>query len=108
MEVGGKDVGVFVDSSVLNYSILPVSYFQQLLEPVVEKIDLEVETPPLHIAVEVRQVRVVLNILVVSLPAKVAGQHIGERGLARAYIAGYGYVLGGFFWCSFQWNGRGM
>src|SRR5690606_13688854 len=63
-----------------------------VLEPAGEEEHLEVERPPVHVPVEVREIRVVVHALEEGGPAEVLGEDLGERALPRADVAGDGDV----------------
>jgi hypothetical protein len=68
-------------------------YLQQLVQPVVQKKDLQIKTPSRHILIEIVQIRIVVHILKLRYPTIMLAQHLRERGLSGAYIARDGDVL---------------
>ena len=72
----GKDVSIFVDSSILNDWLFTLSYFLDLLKATIEKINLEVKGPFGHITIKVPQIGVVVYIFIFSMPAKLLSQKL--------------------------------
>ena len=93
VQVGGEDVGILVDGSVLHDRPVSVEDFEHLLVAAVEEENLEVKRPALHIVVEVTQVGVVVGRFVVDIPTEVLTQLFGEGGFTGADIAGDGDVF---------------
>jgi len=56
-------------------------------ETVMEKVNLQVEAPPVHVVVKVGQVGIVDHRLVERLPAEALCQNIGEGGLSHPDVA---------------------
>ena len=86
MQVAGEYVGVFVDGSVLDDVTFRLFYLETLFHPAAQKIDLEVERPAVHVFVEVGYVGVA-RLLEKGGAAEPVGKHLGQRGLAAAYIS---------------------
>lgn len=61
MEMGRKDVCIFVDRAVLNGGLLVSPDFVHLPEAAVQEIDLQVKRPSRHILVKVAQVGIVIH-----------------------------------------------
>ena len=93
VQVGRKNVGVFVDGSVLNDRVVALQNIEHLLVAMVEKINLQVERPPLHVVVEVCEVGIVVSAFEVRLPVEMAGEFFTERSFACANVPGDGDVL---------------
>ena len=93
VQVGGEDVGILVDGSVLHDRPVSVEDFEHLLVAAVEEENLEVKRPALHVVIEIAQVRVVVGRFVMDIPSEVLGQLFSEGGLAGADVAGNGYVF---------------
>jgi len=53
MKVGGENIRVFVNGSILYGGPVASVNFVDLSEPAIQKIDLQVESPPGHILIEV-------------------------------------------------------
>ena len=88
VEVGGKDVGVFVDGAVLYNRSVSVQDLEDLLVAAVEEEDLQVEGPALHIVVEVAQVGVIIRRFIMDIPTEMPAELFSEGGLAGADVAG--------------------
>jgi hypothetical protein len=86
-------MSVFVDGSVLNDRLRTLSDVYKLTKSSIQKVDLKVKRPPLHVFVEVIEVRIAVYILKMCLPLIMFPQQSCERGLAGTNIAGYGYVF---------------
>ncbi|MNY56655.1 hypothetical protein D3C86_1927600 [compost metagenome] len=68
-------------------------YFEQLLQPAVQKVDLQVERPSLHIIVEVAQVRIIVYRFKLRYPFIMFSQHLGQGCFPCPDITGDGNVL---------------
>ena len=89
VEVGRKDAGILVNSTILDDVLVGLVDLHNVLEALVEEIDLEVERPACHVGIEIRQIRIVLHALEARLPAIMFGQHVGQRCLTTADITCY-------------------
>jgi hypothetical protein len=70
MEVGSKNISIFINGPVLDHVFSAVSDLNYLPEPGIQKIDLQVKRPALHVLVKTMQVRIVFNIFVLWFPIK--------------------------------------
>ena len=87
MQVVGEDVGVLVDRAILNdHVVARGEHVERLLDTTTQKIDLQVERPPLHVVVEIADIRIVA-LLIVGLRVVVPGQYLGQRRLSAADIS---------------------
>ena len=93
VQVRGKDVCVFIDSSVLNDNSFAFLDVDDLLETVIEEIYLQVKRPTGHILIEVVEIGVVFYILIPGFPVIMASQQISEGGFPGADISCYRYML---------------
>ena len=92
MQIGCKDTCVLVDSTVLNNVIGSLAYLHHVFKTLIKEIDLQVKTPPLHIGVEVLQIRIKLHGFVTGFPTIMLGKHSCQRGLTTADISGDSYM----------------
>ena len=83
---------VLVDGAVLDYILPRVLELDDVLEPLVEEVHLEVERPPLHVVVEIHEIGVEIHRLEVRFPSVMPGQQTRKGGLAAAYVSCYRYV----------------
>ena len=89
MQVGRENARVLEDGTVLYDSVVALGNLYNLLEAFVEKVNLQVERPSVHVFVEVVEIRIVVHWLKFGYPAITFGQKFGERGLAASYISCY-------------------
>ena len=89
MEVRGEYAGVLIDGPVLDYDIVAPGYVHDILEPLVEEINLEIEGPAFHVGVEIRQIRIEIDRLEFRGPTVMGCQHLGQSGLATTYVSCY-------------------
>ena len=82
MKICRKDVGIFVDGPVLYDGLAAVADLPHLVEPAVEKVDLQVKRPACHVVIEIPQVGVVVDGLEKRRPAIVPGQFISQGAFA--------------------------
>ena len=61
VEIGCKDECVLVDRPVLHRALGACADLMDLLEPAVQKVDLHMKCPAVHVGVEIAEVRVVLD-----------------------------------------------
>ena len=97
-EVGRKNIGIFIDGPVLYYRLLAVPYFYQVLDPMIQKVYLQVKRPARHIFIKIHHIRLVLNILKMRFPLVMSGKHPRQCGFTRAYVPGNGNMFCGRFW----------
>ena len=92
VEVAREDLHVLVDAPVLHDGLGRALDLLLVPEAAGEEVHLEVEAPARHVAVEVREVRVVVDALVERAPAEVLREEPRQRALARADVARHGDV----------------
>src|SRR5262249_19648142 len=90
VEVTRKNIGILVDAPVLNRAIRALSDRLMRAKTMVQEKDLKRERPPRHVSVEVHQVGIVRDRLKMRSPAKAFGEHMSQRRLAGANVAGNG------------------
>ena len=78
MKVGCKNVGVFINGSVLYNGFGTSLYVEQLVQPVVQKVYLQIEAPSGHVFIKVEQVRVVINVFELWDPLIVFAEQLAE------------------------------
>lgn len=61
MKIGCKDMCIFIDRPILYRNPVATVYFIHLSEPAVQKIDLQVKRPSLHVTIKVTEVGVLLH-----------------------------------------------
>jgi hypothetical protein len=59
MQIGGENMRIFINRPVLDNSFTSILDFDQLLESGIQKINLQIEGPPVHIKVKITQIWVV-------------------------------------------------
>ena len=94
MQVRREDVGIFIDRAVLDHGLGTAMDLEQLVQPAVEKIDLQLKAPAGHVLVKIVQVRIVVHIFELRDPFVLLAQQLGQRGLTCANITGNCYMLG--------------
>ena len=92
MQVWCEYLCILKDGAVLYDYVVGLGNLHHLFETAVEEIDLQVERPPLHVAVEVGKIWVVVNRLEAWCPSVSSGQQLGKCGLTASYVSGNGYV----------------
>ena len=95
VEIGGKDASVLKDGAVLDDGVAASTDGHNVFETLVEKIDLQVERPSVHVLIEVFKIRIEVYRFEEGRPVVVLGEHFGQRGLSAADVSGYGNVHGG-------------
>jgi len=93
VEVGGENVGIFVNGAVLHHGDITLQNFENLLISVVQEIDLKIERPALHVVVKICEVGVVFGALKMRDPTELSGEFFAKGGLSGTYVAGDGYVF---------------
>ena len=68
MQVGSKNVGVFINGSVLDNCLGASLDIQELIQSVIQKVYLEVKTPSWHVFVKIEQVWVMINVFKLGNP----------------------------------------
>ena len=76
-----------VDRPVLNYTPIQLSHVQVRLKSFMQKIDLKIKTPSLHIGIKIAQIWIVGNGFVEGQPALSLGQDLCESGFPHTDIA---------------------
>jgi hypothetical protein len=74
MQVGSKNMRIFIDGSVLYDHLVTILNFNDLLESVIQEIHLQVERPAGHILIKIVEIRIILNIFKSGLPVVMPGQ----------------------------------
>lgn len=69
MQVGCEYVCVLVDGAVLYYLIAGTANLHNLVETAIEEVYLQVETPSLHVFIKIIQIRIIIHIFKMGLPA---------------------------------------
>lgn len=70
VEIPGENFGVFVDRSILNDRFAGFCHPFVMLEPVCQKVDLEMKRPALHVPVEIGEVGIIVDGLKIWPPAE--------------------------------------
>jgi hypothetical protein len=60
-EISREDVGIFINSAVLNSCFLTLTDFIDLTKPAIEKINLQVKCPPGHVFIKIPQVWIAIH-----------------------------------------------
>ncbi len=68
MEIGGKDVCVFVNRTVLDNGLFAIPDFPDLIKPAVEEVNLKMERPSRHVIIKILEVRILVNGLIQRRP----------------------------------------
>jgi len=92
VEIWGKDARIFEDGSILHDGLLRTGYLYHIVESLVQKVNLKIKRPSLHILVIIGKVWIVIYRLEVCLPAISLGKHLGQGSLAASYISCYCYM----------------
>ena len=74
VQVGRKNIGVFVDGAVLNHVFALTPYAVNLAEPAVQEVNLQVEGPSRHVVIKLVEVGILVHLFKVGLPAIVLGE----------------------------------
>ena len=93
VQVGSENVGVLVNRAVLDNRFFALSDLMDLIEPAVEKINLQVERPSGHVVIKIAEIGVMVNRFVEGRPSIVLRKLLDQRGLARTDVARNGYVF---------------
>src|SRR6266850_1882177 len=81
-----EDAEIFVDRPVLDDALGPLDDPLMVFESFREEINLEIERPPVHIEVKVREVRVILDRLIQRLPPVMLAEKPGQGRLSGADV----------------------
>ena len=100
MKIGGEDVCVFVDRTVLDHGSRAFADLANLVETAIQKIDLQMERPLCHVAIEIAEIWVLVDRLEQRCPAVVLRQLVGERAFAGADVTGDSYMFDFFQWAN--------
>lgn len=93
VQVAGKNVSIFVNGPILNDRFFSTQDRQNLLVSAVQKVNLQVERPTVHVVVKINEVRVVVGGFIVDVPIETFAQ-LGTKGcFSGANISGNGHVL---------------
>jgi hypothetical protein len=92
VEIWGKDARILEDGSILHDGLLRTGNLHHIVESLVQKVNLKIERPSLHILVIIGKVWIVIYRLEVCLPAISLGKHLGQGSLAASYISCYCYM----------------
>ena len=93
VEVFCEDIGIFINGSVLNNRLIAFADLAHLAEPAVEKINLQVESPPGHVFVKIAEVRILFHRFVQRSPAIMPGELLSQRRFSRANVSRDGDVF---------------
>lgn len=61
VQIGGKDVSILVNGTVLNDGPLAFADLPHLVKPTVQKINLQVKRPARHVFIEIAQVWILVD-----------------------------------------------
>jgi len=90
VKVAGKDLGVFINAAILNNRAGMIDQILLNAQTVSQKENLRVETPNLHVAVKIRQVRILRDRLKEWLPAQTITKQFDKCGFAHSDITSNG------------------
>jgi hypothetical protein len=93
VKIGSEDVGILIDCAVLNNRLFAFADLSNLIKPVIKKIDLEVKGPPLHVIVEITEIRIMIYGLIQGHPTIMFGQLLDQGGFPRSDVSRNGYVF---------------
>jgi len=96
VQVLGKNIGVFVNSPVLNDRLRAFADNPHLVKPAIEKIDLKMKGPTCHVFIKIAKVRVRVNGFIKRSPAVMLRQFFGQRRFSGADITRDCDVFNGF------------
>ena len=77
MQVGCKNMSIFIDGTILNNGFLAFADLPHLVKPAVQKINLQMKGPARHVVIKIPQVRVVINRFVKGCPVIMFGKFFG-------------------------------
>ena len=77
MQIGCKNVRIFIDGAILYYIFSTFSDLQDLAISAVQEIDLQIETPPLHLRVKIVQVGIVHDVFKMGIPPVMLREKFG-------------------------------
>ena len=92
VEIRGENACILVNGPVLNDYLVALGDIHHILETLVEKINLKIERPALHIFVEISKIRIVVNGFEFGSPFVLRCQHPGQSGFSAADVSGYCYM----------------
>ena len=95
MQVLGENIGVFVNSPVLNDGFLAFADNPHLVKPAIEKIDLKMKGPTGHVLIKIAKVRIRVNGFIKGSPTVMLCQLLGQCRFSRADITRDGDVFNG-------------
>jgi hypothetical protein len=87
VQVGRKNVCVFINGAVLDNGFGSAVDVQQLVEPVVEEVYLQVKAPAGHVLVKIEQVGVLVNVFKLRNPFVMLAEHFSERCFSRPDVS---------------------
>ncbi len=88
VQISGEDLRIFINAAILQRIPGLLQKLMMLLEPANKEKNLRMESPAIHILVEIRQIGVFCYRFHHGVPTQLAGEKCDEGGLADANIAG--------------------
>jgi len=73
VEVRCEDIGILIDGPVLDDIFARLADLDDLAEPAVQKIDLQVERPALHVLVKVIEIGIIIHVFILGFPGIMLG-----------------------------------
>src|SRR5688572_26274363 len=86
MKIRSKNMGIFINGSILYHRFISALDVDELLKAVVQKINLEIKRPPWHVLIEIVQVRIILYVFIMRFPIEALSQFFGEGCFPRTNI----------------------
>lgn len=93
VQIRRKNIRILINCAVLHHRRIALQNPQNLLVPIIQKINLQIERPPLHIMIKITQIRIIVCRLIMRLPTKVPTQPLAQRRLPRADIPGNRHIF---------------
>src|SRR5688572_8030185 len=87
MEVLGKNESIFIDRPVLHGALRTGLDLVNLFEATVQKVDLHMKSPAMHVSIEIAQIRVIIDRFKKGPPAELFGKPGSEGGFTGSDVA---------------------
>src|SRR5690554_790229 len=93
MKRRGKNISIFIDCSILYNRCFAFSSLLCMFESDIQKVDLEMKSPTLHVLIEISKERVVFCIVKMSKPIIVFSEFGCKDSLSGTYVPRNSYVM---------------
>jgi hypothetical protein len=88
MKVGCKNVSIFINGPVLNYSFSSIPDLYQLIQAAIQKIDLQLKAPAGHVLIKIIEVRIMLYIFKMGNTFLMFGKQFSKSGFTGTNVSG--------------------